>query len=45
MTGGWIFLIMSVLVILIILGSYWTWFENNPTTEEIIKESLDKHGL
>lgn len=45
MTGSVIFAVMAVLSVLIFLGYYWTWFETHPTTEEIIKESLDKHGL
>jgi len=45
MSGGMIFLAMLVICAIIILWHYWSWFENNPTTEEIIKEALDKHNL
>lgn len=45
MSGGFIFLSMSVICLLIILWHSWSWFENNPTTEEIIKDSLDKENV
>ncbi|WPK37782.1 hypothetical protein [Escherichia phage AV124] len=45
MSVGVIFIIMSVISFLLVLWYYWSWFENNPTTEEIIKDSLDKHNL
>lgn len=45
MSGGVIFIIMSVISFLLVLWYYWSWFENNHTTEEIIKDSLDKHNL
>lgn len=43
-TPLWIFLGMSAICAIIVMYHYWTWFENNPTTQEIIKESLDKQG-
>lgn len=45
MSGGIIFIIMSGISFLLVLWYYWSWFENNSTTEEIIKDSLDKHNL
>lgn len=45
MIGGVIFVVMSVICSLIVLWHYWSWFENNPTTEEIIKDSLDKQNV
>lgn len=44
-TPLWIFLGMSVICAIIILFQYWSWFEQNPTTEEIIQEAIDKHDL
>lgn len=45
MSGGVIFVVMSVICSLIIAWYYWSWFESHPTTEEIIKDSLDKQNM
>lgn len=45
MSAGFILIAMTTICLLIILWHYWSWFENHPTTEEIIKDSLDKHNL